>query len=188
MNFRCLSPTGFIFSCSIREQVDRARRDGDADTCFPIEKPLRGEEDARSWCPLIDTGRFEVEDDQTDLDRHTRYFDRDIVQCGGKCVQQRESDRLPKPLFSQAQLLLIPPHLLRRIGTAPIVASQVRKPPARGLDHKVQTRCVILAVIYFITQAHILNGTVFFPRPGKTCSNQQNGNLGQPSTYFLMVL
>lgn len=62
-----------IVAHSIREQVTKARRDGEIDTTFAIEQPFRSEEEARGWCPHIHTGMAEPEQDSADLDRHTRY-------------------------------------------------------------------------------------------------------------------
>lgn len=58
---------------SIREQLNRARRDFDNEEIFPIEKPLRAEEEAKGWCPIVETGGDEEEEDTIEMDRQTRY-------------------------------------------------------------------------------------------------------------------
>ena len=54
-------PANLIFS-SIREQLYKAKSNGDFDPSFAIEKPFRSEEEAMSWSPFIDCGDREGEE------------------------------------------------------------------------------------------------------------------------------
>ncbi|KAI8910932.1 hypothetical protein EDD86DRAFT_203960 [Gorgonomyces haynaldii] len=62
---------------SIREQILRIRREGEQEATFAIEKPLRAEEEAKSWSPFINLGQNLNGDYDGDLDRQTRALRRE---------------------------------------------------------------------------------------------------------------
>lgn len=51
-----------LIAHSIREQLYKVKSSGEFDPSFPIEKPFRSEEEARSWSPYIDCGEIEGEE------------------------------------------------------------------------------------------------------------------------------
>jgi hypothetical protein len=61
-----------LIAHSIHEQLHRIKRDGDFETMFAIEKPLRGQEESITWCPTIESGQEQEATSQMDLDRQTR--------------------------------------------------------------------------------------------------------------------
>jgi valyl-tRNA synthetase len=67
------------------------RREG-IETMFAIEQPFRSEEEARGWCPYIQTGVSEPEVEQTEMDRQTRYLHVTIERHAGKCATRIRED------------------------------------------------------------------------------------------------
>lgn len=59
-----------LIAHSIHEQIHQAKQSKEFDSNFPIEKPLRAEEEARSWSPFINCG------DQSDDDMENPEEDR----------------------------------------------------------------------------------------------------------------
>jgi chromatin structure-remodeling complex subunit SFH1 len=45
-----------LIAYSIHEQIYRIRQSGEYEPTFPIEKPLRSEEEAKGWAPFVDCG------------------------------------------------------------------------------------------------------------------------------------
>ena len=62
-----------LVAFSIREQIFRVLQTGEFEPTFPIEKPFRSEEEARSWAPFVDCGdKEEDEEDTIEQDRKQR--------------------------------------------------------------------------------------------------------------------
>eukprot|EP00842_Homolaphlyctis_polyrhiza_P006213 jgi/Hompol1/6593/HPOL_003154-RA len=72
-----------LIAFSIREQLHRIRRDGEIDAAFPIEKPFRAEEEARTWGPHISASNARMDDEEDEVndvakERNSRRMRREL--------------------------------------------------------------------------------------------------------------